>query len=105
MSWMKLEPIIQSEVSSFSFLRDFLIILNSGFTNLHSHKLCKRTPFSPHLVQHLLLTDFFSETPLLFDDPVNIGNLISGSSAFPKTSLNIWKFTVYVFAEAWLGEF
>ena len=31
-----------------------------------------------------------------FDDPKNVGNLISGSSAFSKTSLNIWKFTVYV---------
>ena len=49
---------MQSEVSSFSFLRDFLIILNSGFTNLHSHQLCKRTPFSPHPLQHLLLIDF-----------------------------------------------
>ena len=34
------------------------------------------------------------------DDPVDVGNLISGSSAFSKSSLNIWKFT-----EAWLGEF
>ena len=36
----------------------------------------------------------FSETlPCFFDDPVDVGNLISGSSAFSKTSLNIWKFT------------
>ena len=40
--------------------------------------------------------DVFSGTLLLFDDPVNVGILISGSSAFPKSSLNIWKFTVYV---------
>ena len=32
-----------------------------------------------------------------FDDPADFGNLISGSSAFCKTSLNIWKFTVHVF--------
>ena len=31
-----------------------------------------------------------------FDDPADVGNLISGSSAFSKTSLNIWKFTVHV---------
>ena len=37
-----------------------------------------------------------------FDDPVDVGNLISGSSAFSKSSLNIWKFTVH---KAWLGEF
>jgi len=41
-----------------------------------------------------------------FDDPLDVGNLVSGSSAFSKTSLNIWKFTVHVcIAEAWLGEF
>ena len=33
---------------------------------------------------------------LLFDDPVDVGNLISGSSAFSKSSLNIWKFTFHV---------
>ena len=38
-----------------------------------------------------------------FNDPTNAGNLISGSSAFSKTSLNIWKFTVL--AKACLGEF
>ena len=38
----------------------------------------------------------FSGTLLLFHDPADVGNLISGSSAFSKTSLNIWKFTVHV---------
>ena len=37
--------------------------------------------------------------------PADVGNLISGSSAFSKTSLNIWKFTVHVLLKAWLGEF
>ena len=36
--------------------------------------------------------DVFLELPCFFDDPADIGNLISGSSAFSKTSLNIWKF-------------
>ena len=36
---------------------------------------------------------FFLELPCFFNDPVNAGNLISGSSAFSKSSLNIWKFT------------
>ena len=40
-----------------------------------------------------------------FDDPADVGNLISGSSAFSKTSLNIWKFKVHILSEAWLGEF
>ena len=33
---------------------------------------------------------------MLFDDPADVGNLISGSSALSKTSLNFWKFTVHV---------
>ena len=49
--------------------------------------------------------DVFLELSSFFDDPVDVGNLISGSSAFSKTSLNIWKFTVHVLLEAWLGEF
>ena len=44
------------------------------------------------------------ELSCFFDDPVDVGNLISGSSAFSKTSLNIWKFTVHVLLK-WLGEF
>ena len=40
--------------------------------------------------------DVFLELPCFFDDPASIGNLISGSSAFSKPSLNIWKFMVHV---------
>ena len=45
--------------------------------------------------------DVFLELSCLFCDPTDVGNLISGSSAFSKTSWNIWKFLV----ESWLGEF
>ena len=38
--------------------------------------------------------DVFLELSCFFDDPAHVGNLITGSSAFSKTSLNIWKFTV-----------
>ena len=40
--------------------------------------------------------DVFLELSCFFDDPADVGNLISGSSAFSKTSLNIWKFTIHV---------
>ena len=40
--------------------------------------------------------DVFMELSCFFVDPVDVGNLISGSSAFSKTSLNIWNFTVHV---------
>ena len=49
--------------------------------------------------------DVFLELSCFFDDPADVGNLISGSSAFSKTSLNIGKFTVHVLLKpAWLGE-
>ena len=40
-----------------------------------------------------------------FDDPGDVGNLISGSSAFSKMSLNIWKFTVHVLLKPGLENF
>ena len=40
--------------------------------------------------------DVFLELSCIVDDPADVGNLISGSSAFSKTSLNIWKFTVHI---------
>ena len=40
--------------------------------------------------------DAFLELSCFFDDPVDVGNLISGSSSFSKSSLNIWKLMVYV---------
>ena len=47
--------------------------------------------------------DVFLAISCFFYDPVDVGNLISGSSAFSKSSLNIWKFTVHVLLK--LGEF
>ena len=49
--------------------------------------------------------DVFVELSCIFDDLVDVGNLISGSSAFSKTSLNIWKFTVHVLLKPGLENF
>ena len=49
--------------------------------------------------------DVFLELSFFFDDPTDVGNLISGSSAFSKTSLNIWKFTVHVLLKPGLEIF
>ena len=49
--------------------------------------------------------DVFLELSCLFDYPVDVGNLISGSSAFSKTSLNIWKFTAHVLLKPDLENF
>ena len=47
----------------------------------------------------------FLELSFFFDDPTNAGNLISGSSAFSKTNLNIWKFTVHILLNPGLEKF
>ena len=49
--------------------------------------------------------DVFLELFWFFDDPTDVGNLISGSSAFSKTSLNIWKVTVHVLLKPGLENF
>ena len=49
--------------------------------------------------------DVFLELSCFFDDPVDVGNLISGSSAFSKSSLNIWKFIVDVLLKPCLENF
>ena len=49
--------------------------------------------------------DVFLELSCFFDDPRDFGNLISGSSAFSKFSLNTWKFTVHVFLKPGLENF
>ena len=49
--------------------------------------------------------DVFLELSCFFDDPADVGNLISGSSAFSKSSLNIWKFMVHVLLKPGLENF
>ena len=49
--------------------------------------------------------DVFLELSCFFDDPTGVGNLISGSFAFSKSSLNIWKFMVHVLLNPSLENF
>ena len=63
-----------------------------------------------HTVKHFGIvnkaeTDVFLELSCFFDDPADVGNLISGSSAFSNTNLNIRKFTVHVMLKPGLENF
>ena len=49
--------------------------------------------------------DVFPELSCFFDDPTDVANLISGSSAFSKSSLNIWKFMVHVLLKPGVENF
>ena len=49
--------------------------------------------------------DVFLELSCFFDDPVDVGHFISGSSAFSKSSFNIWKFLVYLLLKPGLENF
>ena len=69
----------------------------------------------PHFVVIHTIKDFgvgnktevgdFLELSCFFDDPVDVGSLISGSSAFSKSSLNTWKFMVHVLLKPGLENF
>ena len=48
---------------------------------------------------------YFLELSCFFDDPADVGNLISGSSAFSETSLNIWEFVVHLLLKTGLESF
>ena len=63
-----------------------------------------------HTVKRFLVAneaeiDAFLELSCLFDDPIDVGNLISGFSAFSKSSLNIWKFMVHILLKIGLENF
>ena len=49
--------------------------------------------------------DVFLEFSCFFDDPTDVGNLISGSSAFSKSNLNIWKFSIHILLKPGLENF
>ena len=110
LSW--LEPICCS-MSSFNccFLTWIQISQEAGQVVWYSHLL---NNFPQFVVIHTAKgfgvvnkaeVDVFLELTCFFHDPADVGNLISGSSAFSKSSLNIWKLTVHVLLKPGLENF
>ena len=65
-------------------------------------------PCDPHKAFNIVNkaeVDVLLELSCFSDDPTDVGNLISGSSSFSKTSLNIWKFTVHIMLKPGLENF
>ena len=101
-SFLNLEPVCCSMSSSnCCFLTCTQISQEAGQVVWYSHLLKNFLQFVViHTVQGFGIVnkaeiDVFLELSCFFDDPADVGNLISGSSAFSKSRLNIWKFTVH----------
>ena len=103
-SFSHLEPVCCSMSSSnYCFLTYIQVSQEAGQVVWYSHLFQN---FPQLIVIHTVKgfgivskaeTDVFLELSCFFHDPADVGNLISGSSAFSKTNLNIWKFTVHIF--------
>ena len=111
-SFSYLEPVCGSMYSSnCCFLTCIQISQEAGQVVWYSHFFQNFPQFILiHTVKGLGIVnkakvDVFLELPCFFRDPADVGNLISGSSAFSKTSLNIWKFMVHILLKPGLEEF
>ena len=111
-SFSYLEPVSCSTSSSnCCFLTCIQVSQEAGQVVWYSH-LLKNFPQSVviHTVKGFVIinkakVDVFLELSCFFDGPVDVGSLISGSSAFSKSSLNIWKFTVHALLSPGLENF
>ena len=111
-SFPSLEP-VRCSIFSFNccFLTCIQISQEAGWVVWYSH-LFKNLPqfVAIHTVKGFGVVnkaklDVFLELSCFFDDPVDAGNLMSGSSAFSKSSLNIWKFSVHLLLKPSLENF
>ena len=75
------------------------------FPSLSEFSTVHRDPVNGFGIVNKAEMDVFLELSCFSHDPADVGNLTSGSSAFSKTSLNIWKFMVYVFLKPGLENF
>ena len=111
-SFSYLEPVCCS-MSSYncSFLTCIQISQEAGQGVWYSHLFQNFPQFIViHIVKGFGIVnkaeiDVFLELSCFFNDPANVGNLISGSSVFSKTSLNIWNFTVHELLKPGLENF
>ena len=111
-SFPNLKPVHCSMSSSnCCFLTCIQISQEAGKVIWYSHLLKN---FSQFVVIHTVKgfgivnkaeVDVFLELSCFLDDPVDVGNLVSGFSAFSKSSLNIWKFMVHVLLKPGLEKF
>ena len=76
-----------------------------GFLSLSEFSTAYCDPHKDFGIVNKAEIDVFLELSCFFDDPMDVGDLISGSSVFSKTSLNIWKFTVHVLLKPGLENF
>ena len=111
-SFSYLEPVCCSlSSSSCCFLTRIEVSQEAGQMVWYSHLFQNFAQFIViHTVKGFGLVNkeeinVFLELSCFFNDPVDVGNLISGSSAFSQTSLNIWKFTVHVLLKPGLEIF
>ena len=110
-SFPDLEPVCCSMSSANYFLTCTQITQEAGQVVWYSHLLKSFPQFVViHTVKGLGIVnkaelDVFLELSCFFDGPADVGNLISGSCAFSKSSLNIWKFMVHVLLKPGLENF
>ena len=97
--------------SNCCFLTCIQVSQEAGQMVLYSHLFQNFPQFIViHAVKGVVIVnkagvDVFLELSCFFDDPADVGNLISGSSVFSKASLYIWKFTVHVLLRPGLENF
>ena len=110
-SFPNLEPVCCSmSISNCCFLTYIQISQEAVRVVWYSHLLINFPQFVViHTVKDFGIVnkaevDVFLELSPFFDDPADVGNLISGSSAFSKSSLNIWKFTIHILLKLCWGN-